>query len=128
LVFGIGTDLIEVERVQKFVSKGEVYLASIFTRNEMIYCQSKHFPSQHFAARFAAKEAFLKAMGTGWQNGTRFTDIEIQNDDSGKPHLSVTGDTKTILDNLVTSAFDTQVSMSHLKSYATATVIIETRE
>ncbi|MCD4654884.1 holo-ACP synthase [bacterium] len=128
MVIGLGTDMIEVERIHKLISKGNDYLKGIFTSNEIDYCRSKHFPDQHFAGRFAAKEAFLKALGTGWRDGIRFADIEISNDSLGKPVLKVTGKAREKLENFATPMYHTHLSLAHLKSFATATVIIETRE
>ena len=128
LVLGMGTDLIEVERVEKFIAQGDDYLAGIFTVHEIAYCRSKHFPQQHFAARFAAKEAFMKALGCGWRDGIRFADIEVSNDELGKPHLTVSGKAREKLDNFATAPYYVHLSLAHLKSIATATVIIETRE
>ena len=128
MVLGLGTDMIEVKRVERLASKGESYLEGIFTTGEIAYCDSKRFSAQHLAARFAAKEAFLKALGTGWREGIRFVDIEIHHTDQGAPKIHLTGKAKEILTALSASPYYISVSMSHLKEYATATVIIETRE
>ena len=78
---------------------------------------------QHFAARFSAKESFLKAIGTGWRFGIRFADIEVFNDELGKPHIRVFGKAEELLKNLGISKI--HVSLSHLKETATAIVILE---
>ena len=128
VIAGIGTDMIEVERIRKFVSHESGRLDSVYTPAEIAYCSAKRFPEQHFAARFAAKEAFMKAMGTGWRDGIRFADIEIVHDELGKPALNVSGKAREVLEKMVGSSYTVHVSMSHLKQFATATVIIETRE
>lgn len=128
MVLGIGTDLIEVERVRELAAKGDAWLTGVFTPDEIAYCRSMHYPDRHFAARFAAKEAFLKALGTGWRAGIRFADVEIIRDSLGKPGLRITGKALQTLENYAAGAYRLHLSLSHLKSLATATVIIETGE
>jgi holo-[acyl-carrier protein] synthase len=128
LVIGIGTDMIEVDRIKKFIARGESMLDGVYTHGEIEYCASKRFPEQHFAARFAAKEAFMKALGTGWRNGIRFADVEVVLDDLGKPGIMLDGKGREILEKEVALPYHIHLSMAHLKQYATATVIIETRE
>jgi holo-[acyl-carrier protein] synthase len=70
MIFGIGTDLIEIERVADRIEKKTGFRELVFTPNEINYCEAKTFKYEHYAARFAAKEAFLKAIGTGWRSGT----------------------------------------------------------
>ena len=79
MIFGIGTDLIEVERVAHKMEKKEGFKELVFSPGEIIYCETRANKYEHYAARFAAKEAFLKAIGTGWRNGTAFNEIEIYN-------------------------------------------------
>lgn len=123
MIFGIGTDLIEVERVAEKMEKKQGFKELVFSANEIIYCETRTFKYEHYAARFAAKEAFLKAIGTGWRNGTAFNEIEIYNDDEGKPEICFHGLTaKTIADLKLGKIF---VSLSHLKTIACAMVIIE---
>lgn len=128
MVAGIGTDIIEVERIRKFISEESGRLDGVYTPAEIAYCTAKRFPEQHFAARFAAKEAFMKALGTGWRDGIRFADVEIVHDDLGKPTIVLTGKAREVLEKMVSSSYNMHVSMAHLKQFATATVIIETRE
>lgn len=123
MIFGIGTDLIEVERVADRLEKKSGFKELVFSPGEMIYCEAKANKYEHYAARFAAKEAFLKAIGTGWRNGTAFNEIEIYNDEEGKPEIRFYGITaKTIEDLKLGKIF---VSLSHLKTMACAMVIIE---
>ena len=123
MIFGIGTDLIEVERVADKMEKKQGFKELVFSADEIIYCEARTFKYEHYAARFAAKEAFLKAIGTGWRNGTAFNEIEIYNDEEGKPEIRFHGLTaKTIAALKLGKIF---VSLSHLKTMACAMVIIE---
>jgi len=122
MIFGVGTDLLEVSRVKKTLNKQVSFRESVFTPNEIDYCESKRFKDRHYAARFAAKEAFMKAIGIGWRYGIRFTEIEIENDDLGKPKLLLEGKAKQLADKL--GVKEIHVSLSHLKDLASAYVII----
>ena len=123
MIFGIGTDLIEVERVAEKMEKKSGFKELVFSPAEIIYCETMTFKYEHYAARFAAKEAFLKAIGTGWRNGTAFNEIEIYNNEEGKPEIRFTGNTaKTVDDLKLGKVF---VSLSHLKTMACAMVVIE---
>jgi holo-[acyl-carrier protein] synthase len=125
LLFGAGTDIIEVERVgQKLVRTGGLK-EKLFTPREIAYCESKKKSAQHFAARFAAKEAFLKAIGTGWREGYRFDEIEIVNNEAGKPEIVVHGKVKAFCEEKGVSIM--HVTLSHLKDLAQAVVILETQ-
>jgi holo-[acyl-carrier protein] synthase len=123
MIFGIGTDLIEVERVADRMEKKTGFKELVFSPGEIIYCETKTFKYEHYAARFAAKEAFLKAIGTGWRKGTAFNEIEVYHDEAGKPEFRFHGITaKTVADLKLGKIF---VSLSHLKTMACAMVIIE---
>ena len=123
MIFGIGTDMIEVERVAGKMEKKAGFKELVFSAHEITYCEARTFRYEHYAARFAAKEAFLKALGTGWRSGTAFNEIEIYNDEEGKPEFRFYGITaKTIADLKLGNIF---VSLSHLKTIASAMVIIE---
>ena len=123
MIAGIGIDMIEVERVAEKIGKKAGFRELVFSANEIDYCEVKANKFEHYAARFAAKEAFLKAIGTGWKNGTAFNEIEIYNDDEGKPELRFLGNTaKTITGMKLGKIF---VTLSHLKSISCAMVIIE---
>lgn len=123
MVYGIGIDMIEVDRVQQSISRDAGFKEMIFSPAEIAYCESKADKYQHYAARFAAKEAFFKALGTGWASGTHFKEVEIHNTETGKPELVITGATRHTLAPL--GHFRCAVSISHLKTIATAIVIIE---
>jgi holo-[acyl-carrier protein] synthase len=123
LVFGIGTDIIETSRVEEKLRRTGGLKNRVFTPREIAYCEAKVKSAQHFAARFAAKEAFLKAIGTGWRGGYRFVDIEIVNNELGKPELVVRGKVKDFcLENGITGF---HVTLSHIKDLAKAVVVLE---
>jgi len=123
MIFGIGIDIIEVPRVEKLTKKEDKFVKKIFTKIEIDYCRKFKNGAQNFAGRFAVKEAFSKAMGTGISNGLKFNEIETVNDNLGKPEIALYGRTKEIFNerNLKFS----HVSIAHLKDYATAVVVIE---
>jgi len=123
MIFGIGIDLIETIRVYKKTEGNHDFKKQVFTPEEIAYCESKAHPAQHYAARFAAKEAFFKALGTGWRGGMKFTEIEIRNDSLGKPEFILHGKTKKIAEELHLGKI--HLSLSHLKEIASAYVIIE---
>ena len=123
MIFGIGTDIIEVARIQKMAAKGTQYLEAIFTERERNYCETKARKSEHYAGRYAAKEAFLKALGSGWRGGLAFCDIEIINDDLGKPQVFLHGEVKKYFDQHQIRHIPT--SISHVKAVAIAVVILE---
>jgi holo-[acyl-carrier protein] synthase len=125
LVFGIGTDIIEIGRVEEKLARTEGLKKRVFTPREIAYCESKARSAQHFAARFAAKEAFLKAIGTGWSRGYRFVDIEILNNEQGKPELVLTGKVKDLCEENGITGF--HVSLSHIRVVAKAVVVLERR-
>jgi holo-[acyl-carrier protein] synthase len=123
MIAGLGTDMIEVDRVAAKIGKESGFRELVFSKNEIAYCESKANKYEHYAARFAAKEAFFKALGTGWKNGTAFNEIEINHDEHGKPELVLLGGTAGVIDEMKISKIS--VSLSHLKTIASAVVIIE---
>ena len=123
MITGIGTDIIEVERVAEKIGKEQGFREMVFSAAEIMYCESKANKYQHYAARFAAKEAFFKANGTGWTNGTAFNEIEITHDERGVPGLSLTGLTAETLGKK--GIGKVHVSLSHVKAMAMAMVVIE---
>jgi holo-[acyl-carrier protein] synthase len=124
LIFGIGTDIIRVERMEKLVAGGRQYLETIFTEKEMDYCETKARKSEHYAARYAAKEAFLKALGKGYRDGFAFSEIEINNDELGKPQVFLYGEVNKYYCKLEIRRIS--ISLSHIEDIATAVVILET--
>jgi len=123
MIFGIGIDMIEVERVADRMENKSGFRDLVFSQHEIDYCENKAMKYEHYAARFAAKEAFFKAIGRGWRNGTAFNEVEIYNAEEGKPEIRLLGNTaNTIADMKLGKIF---VTLSHLKTMATAMVIIE---
>jgi len=123
MILGTGIDIIEVERIATRVGRDSGFREFVFSGNEIKYCDSKASPFEHYAARFAAKEAFLKAIGSGWENGLILREIETINEPTGRPVLRISGETEKILLPLGIRLI--HVSLSHLKSMATAIVILE---
>jgi holo-[acyl-carrier protein] synthase len=123
MLIGLGIDMIEVERIATNIGKDAGFKELVFSKNEIEYCETKANKFEHYAARFAAKEAFFKAMGTGWMSGTAFNEIEIRNDENGKPELILLGETAVAVNQK--GAIKISVSLSHLKTFASAVVIIE---
>jgi len=123
MIFGIGLDIIEVARVQQKIEKEQGFRELVFGLEEIEYCESKTHKYQHYAARFAAKEAFFKALGTGWVSGTAFNEIMILNSDNGAPKIHLSGSTAQTLSSINLSKV--KISLSHLAETAAAVVVIE---
>lgn len=124
MIFGIGVDLIEIDRIQEnLVKHGERFEAKVFTPTEREYCRRMPIPAQHYAARFAAKEAFLKALGTGWAKGVTWQDVGIENFSIGMPQLVVTGRAMELAREYGVGAM--HVSLSHSRGHAVAVVVLE---
>ena len=118
----VGIDIIEIKRIERLFSANEDFLRRIYTEKEVEYCKQKKNKYQHFAARFASKEAMFKALGTGWVGNMKWTDIELLNDEMGRPYLNLYGSVKEMaekkhIDNI-------SVSLSHCKEYAIAQVLL----
>jgi holo-[acyl-carrier protein] synthase len=120
---GVGIDMIEVERIAKKIKKESGFRELVFSRAEIAYCEKKKNKFEHYAARFAAKEAFFKALGTGWAENTAFNEVEIINNKQGKPEVTLSGVTKETINKM--GIKNVQLSLSHIKSIASAVVIIE---
>jgi holo-[acyl-carrier protein] synthase len=124
MIAGIGTDIVEIKRIQKSIEKhSQAFLDQVFTTNEIEYCQQKANPYESFAARFAAKEALLKAIGTGLRYEFKFTEIDVQKDDKGAPFIILSGAVKKYYQELTIQSI--HLSLSHTKYYAQAFVILE---
>lgn len=123
MIAGIGTDMIEVERIATKIGKESGFRELVFSANEIVYCETKTNKYEHYAARFAAKEAFFKALGTGWLDGTAFNEIEIAHNEKGKPTIALLGETAAVVGAM--NVTQISVSLTHLKSIASAVVIIE---
>ncbi len=94
MIYGTGIDIIEVKRVKNQLIRNEGLREKIYTQKEITYCESKRHSYRYYAARFAAKEAFFKALGTGWRYGFEFKEIEISNNELGKPEITCSGKIK----------------------------------
>jgi len=124
MIKGIGIDIVEVKRIKDAVSKiGQPFLDRIYTPSEQQYCELANMPFYRYAARFAAKEAFFKALGTGLRYGMRWTDVEVMCDALGRPSLQAYGMALTKLNEC--GADKIWLSMSHDGAYAIAQVILE---
>ena len=123
MMAGIGTDIVDISRIEASIAKERGFREMVFSPLEIAYCEAKTHKYEHYAARFAAKEAFFKAVGTGWKNGTSFNEIEIYNDASGKPHIRLLGTTAATLSDLTAGGIQ-QVSLSHTATVAIAVVFI----
>jgi len=124
LIVGTGIDIVEVPRVAETIARfGERFLKRIFTDAEIHYCDSKANRVERYAARFAAKEAAMKALGTGWRQGVRWRDIEVANAPSGKPTLRLEGVARQIADKL--RVRNISLTITHSGNLAIAQVIFE---
>ncbi|MCB5279088.1 MAG: holo-ACP synthase [Candidatus Cloacimonetes bacterium] len=123
MIVGIGVDIVNVGRVARLINTNPRFTEKVFTPNEASYANSKASPAQSYAARFAAKEAFMKALGTGWDKGVSWRDMEILNTDSGKPELYLSGITKQLAEQM--GVLNIHISLSHEKEYAIAQVVLE---
>ena len=122
MIVGIGIDMIEVHRVMDKVNKDNGFTEKVFSFNEIQFCKANR-SAENYAARFAAKEAFLKATGLGLLLGNDLCNIEVVNDANGKPEINLSGTFKTHADKNGWSKI--HVSLSHLQQVACAVVIIE---
>ena len=121
MILGIGTDIIEVKRIEKAL-QNEALKLKAFTVREIAYCE-KDKSYQSFAVRAAAQEAFFKALGTGWRDKMEITEVEILNDELGKPVVSLHGETLRVFKEK--GGAHIHVSLSHIKEHAVAFVVIE---
>lgn len=124
MVYGIGIDIIEIKRFERALERwGHRLHVRVFTPQESSVCLAKAHPGRHLALRFAAKEAFLKALGIGMFQGVAWNEIEISNDPLGRPHMKVKGAAKKICQEKgIQEIF---VSISHEDEYGVAHVLLE---
>ena len=121
-IVGIGTDIVECLRIAKMIERyGEQFINRVYTQHEIEYCSKRGSASQHYSGRWAAKEAVLKALGTGWVRGISWRDIEVRNDASGKPSIRLAGGAREVCEKMEISQM--QISISHCRSHATAYAI-----
>jgi holo-[acyl-carrier protein] synthase len=125
MIIGLGIDIVDQIRIRKGIEKhGDNFTNRLFTIKEITYCQKYSDPIEHYAGKFAVKEAFMKAIGTGLSQQVTFKDIEVLNKDSGAPYIITHGKTEQIVKQL--TATKVHVSLSHVTEIAAAVVILET--
>jgi len=127
MIVGTGIDIVNIDRIERLMTRwGSLFLARVFTDKEIRWCQQKARPPECFAGRFAAKEAFLKAVGWGLRNGIQWTDIEVENDSMGKPLFSLYRKAKEVCETLhIQNIF---LTLSHDRPYAVAHVLLEEKQ
>jgi holo-[acyl-carrier protein] synthase len=126
VIVSIGIDIIEVERIREVLARTPRFAQKVFTEAERAYCDSRGaVAAQHYAARFAAKEAALKALQTGWRGGISWHDVEIAAHESGAPYLIISGVAKELFEK--SGATSAHVSISHTNEHAIAQVVLETK-
>src|ERR1041385_1027100 len=124
MIVGTGIDIVEVPRVAAAIERfGQRFLERIYTEGEIRYCESKANRVERYAARFAAKEAAMKALGTGWNRGVRWRDIEVSRQPGGRPTIVFHGKAAEFAEKLGTSRV--AVSLTHTAAEAIAHVILE---
>ena len=121
-----GIDIIEIKRIEKVFGLHKNFIRRVYTSDEVEYCQSKRNCYQHYAVRFASKEAVLKAFGTGLRGRMKWTDIETLNDELGKPYVNLYGRAKELA--MEKNIGEISVSLSHCKDYAIAHVLLVSKE
>ena len=122
MIIGIGVDLVKIDRIDKAGKHHGGFLERLFTDREREYCSRQKFPAQHYAARFAAKEAVLKAIGTGWSAGIKWTDMEVLHGEGGGPIVNLSGRVKDLVD--LKGVKQVLLSYSHDEGYAVAQVVL----
>ena len=124
MIISIGIDIIEVARIREVLLRTPRFGDRVFTAAERAYCDSRGVvAAQHYAVRFAAKEAALKALQTGWRGGISWQDVEISAHESGAPYLIFRGEVLAVFEKFQATA--THLSMSHTSEHAIAQVILE---
>ena len=118
-IIGIGSDIVECLRIAQMIERhGELFLQRVYTQHEIEYCSQRKSATQHYAGRWAAKEAVLKALGTGWIRGITWRDVEVRNDRGGRPRIALAGGAREVCEKAQIS--EIQISISHCRSHATA--------
>jgi holo-[acyl-carrier protein] synthase len=124
LIVGLGLDIAEIDRIEAAIGRhGAPFLERLFTPGEVAYCERHKNKFERYAARFAAKEAAMKALGTGWSQGVRWRDIEVTGEPSGKPTLRLEGVARQIAGRL--GVKNISISITHSGNLALAQVIFE---
>jgi holo-[acyl-carrier protein] synthase len=123
-IIGIGTDIIECLRIAQMIDRhGELFIRRVYTEHEIAYCSDKKAATQHYAGRWAAKEAVLKALGTGWVQGISWRDVEVRHKRGGAPTIRLQGGARDVFER---SGIKTMhISISHCRSHAVAYAVAE---
>ncbi len=122
---GLGVDIVEIERMEKILARTPSFAMRVFSAEERAYCEAHHRPAVHFATHFAAKEAVLKALGTGFSSGIGFTDVEVAHDENGKPLTVLHGRAKEIAEELGVIELPLSLSRTHNTAVANAIAITQ---
>lgn len=126
-ILGVGCEIVEVLRIAQMIERhGELFLTRVFTPYEIEYCASRKHANQQYSAHWAAKEALLKAFGTGWQRGIRFKDFELRIDDGVRVKVALAGIAREICEQQRVT--DIQLSFSHCRTHAMAHVVVVGKE
>jgi holo-[acyl-carrier protein] synthase len=124
MIVGLGLDIVEVDRIEASIRRhGRAFVGRIFTAAEIAYCEKHRNRAERFAGRFAAKEAAMKALGTGWARGVRWVDIEVVREPGGKPALKLSGASREIAGRL--GVKNIALTITHAGNTALAMVIFE---
>ncbi|MBT6745838.1 MAG: holo-ACP synthase [Flavobacteriales bacterium] len=123
MILGIGVDITEVDRIKRSISEGDHFKKRVFTEVEQNYCDSIKNSAESYAARYAAKEAFFKALGTGWRGELKFTDLEVVNNELGKPIVHLHNEAQRMAKEMGVKSV--HISLSHTKETAIAYLILE---
>ena len=127
MIIGLGTDIVEIVRIGRMIERhGELFLNRIYTPTEVQYCQRRKHANEHFAGRWAAKEAIMKTLGTGFIRGIGWQDIEILPSQSGQPHVTLRGGAEERAKSM--GMDEVLITISHCREYATATAIGVSRQ
>ncbi len=122
IIFGLGTDIVEIVRIGEMIERhGELFLQRVYTESEIRYCQRHKESLQHYAGRWAAKEAVMKTLGTGFTKGIGWKDIQVASTQSGRPVIELSGGAGAYAKNL--GIDEVLITISHCRAYATATAI-----
>ena len=123
-IVGTGIDIVECLRIAQMIERhGELFIARVYTDAEIEYCTARKAATQHYSGRWAAKEAVLKALGTGWRRGISWRDIEIRNDRKGSPTVNLRAGARDAMEKAGIRRL--HISISHCRSFAVAHVVAE---
>jgi holo-[acyl-carrier protein] synthase len=124
MIIGTGVDVVEIPRFRSIIERlKDRFTDRVFTENEQKFCREHRDPIPHFAARFAAKEALFKAVGTGWAKGVTWLDVEVQREGQDAPTMMLHGEAQRL--SAAKGAHRIHLSLSHTEQWAVATVILE---